>query len=234
MQENVFWKSLAHSLTSLRVHCHLNYFLMLSFFHTSSKWRLPYQESHKRRGPACSTHGQQSATSGWVRGRYRYLLLLRKSRCCSAGRDRDLGQAEDRSTTNCGESFCLVICLSIVWLFFFPYRSNNRIGLLSECSKLTCFAKEEATWFWCTCGAESVLEKGKTGRGRRVQAQKTKKKTASIHEFKSRRVRVRKPKLHRRNARSTHQRMLWSDTRWILLCSTATSPTGLSEGFLLG
>ena len=25
-----------------------------------------------------TVHGQQSATSGWVRGRYRYLLLLRK------------------------------------------------------------------------------------------------------------------------------------------------------------
>ena len=37
-------------------------------------------------------HGQQSATSDWVRGPYRYLLLLRKSRRCSAGRDRDLGE----------------------------------------------------------------------------------------------------------------------------------------------
>ena len=32
-------------------------------------------------------------------------------------------------------------------MFFFPSRSNNRLGLLSECSKLTCFAKEKATWF---------------------------------------------------------------------------------------
>ena len=57
------------------------------------------------------------------------------------------GRAEDRSTTNCGETFCLVICLSFVWMFFFPSRSNNRLGLLIECSKLTCFEREKATWF---------------------------------------------------------------------------------------
>ena len=63
------------------------------------------------------------------------------------------------------------------------------------------------------------------------------KKTSSTHEFESRRVRVREPKLHRRNARCTHQCKRWSDTRSILLCicscSTATSPiaTGLFEGF---
>ena len=34
--------------------------------------------------------------------------------------------AEDRSTTNCGESFCLVIWLSFVWMFFFPFPSNNK------------------------------------------------------------------------------------------------------------
>ena len=45
-------------------------------------------------------HGQQSVTSGWVGGRYRYLLLLRKSRRCSAGRDRDLGELRaDRRRT---------------------------------------------------------------------------------------------------------------------------------------
>ena len=38
----------------------------------------------KRFGPKVwKNHGQQSATSGWVRGRYRYLLLPRKSRRCS-------------------------------------------------------------------------------------------------------------------------------------------------------
>ena len=36
-------------------------------------------------------HGQQSATSGWVRVQYRYLLLLRKSQRYSASRDRDQG-----------------------------------------------------------------------------------------------------------------------------------------------
>ena len=35
------------------------------------------------------------------------------------------GRTEDRSTTNCGETFCLVICLSFVWMFFFPSRSNH-------------------------------------------------------------------------------------------------------------
>ena len=46
------------------------------------------------------------------------------------------------------------------------------------------------------------------------------KKPLSTHEFESRRVRVRQPnsKLHRRNARCTHHRMRWSDTRSILLC----------------
>ena len=52
----------------------------------------------------------------------------------------------DRSTTNCRETFCLVMCLSFVWMFFFPSRSNNRLGLLIECTKLTCFAREKATW----------------------------------------------------------------------------------------
>ena len=86
-----------------------------------------------------------------------------------------------------------------------------------------------------TCGAESELGKGKIGRGRRVQTQRTKKKPPSTHKFEFRRVRLRESKLylHRRNARCTHQRMQWSDTRSILLlcaCRAATSPTGLSEG----
>ena len=92
-------------------------------------------------------HGQQSATSGWVRGRYRYLLLLRKVAALQRWTRSRSGRAEDRSTTNCGETFCLVICLSFVWLFFFPSRSNIRLGLLIEFSKLTCFAREKATWF---------------------------------------------------------------------------------------
>ena len=56
-------------------------------------------------------------------------------------------RAEDRPTTNCRETFCLVICLSFVWMFFFPSQSNNRLGLLIECSKLTSFTREKATWF---------------------------------------------------------------------------------------
>ena len=71
-----------------------------------------------------------------------------------------------------------------------------------------------------TCGAESELEEGKIGWGRRVQTQNTKKKPLSTHEFESKRVRVRQPnnsKLHWRNARCTHQRMQWSDTQSILL-----------------
>ena len=58
------------------------------------------------------------------------------------------GRAEDRSTTNCGETFCLVICLSFVWMFFFPSRSNNRLVLLIECSKLTSIAREKRHGSW--------------------------------------------------------------------------------------
>ena len=92
-------------------------------------------------------HGQQFATSGWVRGRYRYLLLLGKVAALQRWPRSRSGRAEDRSTTTCGETFCLVICLSFVWMFLFPSRSKNRQGLLIECSKLTCFAREKATWF---------------------------------------------------------------------------------------
>ena len=81
-------------------------------------------------------------------------------------------------------------------------------------------------------GGEQV-EKVKLGRRRRVQTQNT-KKTIFDTTVQIQRVRVQDPKLHRRNARCRHQRMQWSDTRSILLCSTATSPTGLSEGFFVG
>ena len=75
-------------------------------------------------------------------------------------------------------------------MFSFPSRSNNRPGLLIECSKLTCFAREKNDMVpgrrdrrstpvavRCTCGAESEFEEGKIGRGRRVQTQNMKKKT---------------------------------------------------------
>ena len=46
------------------------------------------------------SHGQQSATSGWVRGWYWYLLLLRKSLRHSTGCDHDLGELRtDRRRT---------------------------------------------------------------------------------------------------------------------------------------
>ena len=85
-----------------------------------------------------------------------------------------------------------------------------------------------------TCRAESKLEKGKIGRGRRVQIQKRRNKPPWTHEFESRRVRVRELKLHQQNAPCTHLRMQWTGTQSILLCGTATSPTGLSEGFFVG
>ena len=88
-------------------------------------------------------HGPQSATSGWVRGRYRYLLLVRKVAALQRWTRSRSGRAEDRSATNCGKTFCLDICMSFVSMFFFPCRRNNRLGRLIECSKLTCFAREK-------------------------------------------------------------------------------------------
>ena len=109
------------------------------------KMRIETDHKHVCRAKI-SKHGQQFGTSGWVRGRYRYLLLLRKSRRCNADRDRDLGKPRtDRRRT--AEKLFVWSCLSFVWIFFFPPRSNNRLGLLIECSKLTCFAREKATWF---------------------------------------------------------------------------------------
>ena len=146
------------------------------------------------------------------------------------------------------KTFCLLICLSFVWMFFFPSRSIDRLGLLSESSKLTCFAKKRRHGSWGggggesisaavrhTCGVESELEKGKIGRGLRVQTQNMKKKPSSTHDFESRRVRVRAPKLCRRNARCTHQRMQWSDTRY-RSCSAVLPrhPLGCLKAFLLG
>ena len=81
----------------------------------------------KRTVPVLSVAKEVAALQRWPRSRF--------------------GRAEDRSTTNCGETFCLAICLSFVWMFFFPSRSNNRLGLHIECSKLTCFAREKATRF---------------------------------------------------------------------------------------
>ena len=75
-----------------------------------------------------------------------YLLLQRKSRRCIAGRDRDLGELSLTGSIDddLQKTFCLVICLSFVWRFFFPSRSNNRLAVLIECSKLTCFAKKKS------------------------------------------------------------------------------------------
>ena len=115
-------------------------------------------------------------------------------------------------------------------MFFFPSRSNNRPGLLIECSKLTCFAREKATWFdgeidvgCCQAylrGRERVRRGENRSRTTCPNSKHEEKKPLSTHEFESRRVRVRQPnsKLHRRNARCMHQHMQWSDTRSILLC----------------
>ena len=64
-------------------------------------------------------HGQQSATSGWVRVRYRYLVLLRKSRRCSAGRDRDQGERGpiDELRRNFLSGHLSVVCLDV----FLPF-----------------------------------------------------------------------------------------------------------------
>ena len=89
-----------------------------------------------------------------------------------------------------------------------------------------------------TFGAEIELEEGKIGRGRRIQTQITKKKPLSKHEFESRRVRVRQPKLHRRNALDACTSACSGLTldRSCSACNTAsaTSPAGLPQGFFVG
>ena len=50
---------------------------------------------------------------------------------CNAGRDRDQGEDLEDALGPIDEdklrgNFCLVICLSLVWMFFFPSRSNHR------------------------------------------------------------------------------------------------------------
>ena len=74
-------------------------------------------------------------------------------------------------------------------MFFFLSRSNNRLGLLIECSKLTCFAREKATWFLggeiddrrrllsgVLAGRRASWKREKRSRTS-VQTQNTKKKT---------------------------------------------------------
>ena len=93
---------------------------------------------------------------------------------------------------------------------------------------------------WCQAylrGGDRV-EEGKTGRGRRVQTQNTKEKTiidtgirvqtstSSTAEFKA-------PPEECSMHAPAHARGLTLD-RSFSECSTATSPTGLSEGFLSG
>ena len=126
----------------------------------------------------------------------------------------------------------------------FPSRSINRLGLLIECSRLTCFAREKAAWF----GGGEIddrrrLLSGQVWRGENRSRttcpnSENEEKTISTHEFESRRVQVRQPnsKLHQRNAQCTHQRMqcgLALD-RSCSSCSTATSPTWLCAGFFVG
>ena len=195
-------------------------------------------------------HGQQSATSGWVRGRCRYLLLL-VTALQRWLRSRS-GRAEDRSTTNCRETFCLVICLSFVWMFFFPSRSKNRLGLLIECLKLTCFAREKATWF---LGGEiddrRRLLSGVLA-GQRASWKRGKQVEDDVSKLKTRKKKIRKKHYRHMNSspdeyefdiriRSSTGGMLDARTsacsgltldRSCPACSTATSPTGLSEAFL--
>ena len=181
---------------------------------------------------ACK-HGQQSAPSGWVRGRYRYLLLLRKVAALQRWpRSRSQsGRAKDQSTTNCGETFCLVICLSFVWMFsslleviigqgcllsvqsWPALREKKRHGSWAERSTIDVGCCQAYLW-----GGERV-GRGENRSRKDVSKLKTRrKKPLSKHEIEYRRVRVWQPKLHRRNARRMHHRMQWSDTRSILLC----------------
>ena len=80
-------------------------------------------------------------------------------------------------------------------MFFFPSRSNNRTGLLIECSKLTCFARESdmvpgrrdrsrrstSVAVRRTCGAVSELEEGKIGSRTTCPNSKHKEKTHYRH-----------------------------------------------------
>ena len=85
------------------------------------------------------------------------------------------------------------------------------------------------------CGAESELENGEVGRGQCVQL-KTRRKNHHRHtnsspdEYESWR-RSSSGGMH--DARTSACGGLTLD-RSILLCSTATSPTGLCEGFCVG
>ena len=138
-------------------------------------------------------------------------------------------------------------------MFFFPFRSNNRPGLRIECSKLTCFAREKATWF---LGGEiddrrrllSGVLAGRRASWKRENRSRTtcpnskhEEKPLSTHEFESRRVRVRQPKLRRRNARCTHQRMQWWHSIdpalhavYVLVLPVPRHPLGCLKAFLLG
>ena len=89
-----------------------------------------------------------------------------------------------------------------------------------------------------TCGAESELEEGKIGRGRRVQTQNTKKQNHYRNTNLS-------PDEYEFNSRSSSGGVFDACTsacsgltldRSCSACNTAsaTSPTGLPEGFFVG
>ena len=91
-------------------------------------------------------HGQQSATFGWLRGRYRYLLLLWNSQRRPRSRS---GRTEDCLTAWRTEEKLFVwsfVCRLPGW-FSSLVEVIIGLGLHIQCSKLTCFAKEKVTWF---------------------------------------------------------------------------------------
>ena len=62
-------------------------------------------------------------------------------------RDRDLGELRTDRRRTAEKLFVWSFVSYLFFMFFFPSRSNNRLGLLIECSKLTYFAREKAMWF---------------------------------------------------------------------------------------
>ena len=116
---------------------------------------------------------------GWVRVHYQYLLLLRKSRCCSAGAGHDQGELQLRTDRlqNVENFFVWSFGCRLSGCFSSLFEVIIGLGLLIECSNLTCFSKEKATWFLggeiddlCRLLSgvlpESEFEKGKIRRGR--------------------------------------------------------------------
>ena len=164
------------------------------------------------------SHGQQLPTSGWVWGRYRYFLLLRKveapapDRALAAERPNTGMSRAMRtawSTIECEETF--EFCVSVCWCFLlFQNRSQARAacrvfkadvlreskkidmvpGQWDRRSKLAAVSHRSRT-----ARESSTWETGKIGRRRRIHTEMTKTITIidtriRIHTSTSRRVKV--------------------------------------------